>query len=215
MLLQDLLSAQASKKTFNAVHVFLQLEVFCSRSSGAHWRLFGSSCRVHMLLSSSCHQCGSCSPSSRSTWGDCFAVTSSILVLYSFAFHDTETYFHFTGTKRYQTTAVRGPQQNRKGTSSFWMQWDAFFFYLVLQQTDTCSALQLFIILLEVEEKDRMKTTVLPEAEEKRLMEETQRKVEQIYSQLQHHDPQWVINTPPLCKYSLFLAFSIEPFYSS
>lgn len=45
------------------------------------------------------------------------------------------------------------------------------------------------MVLLEVEETDRMKTTVLPEAEEKRLMEETQRKVEQIYSQLQHHDP--------------------------
>lgn len=51
-----------------------------------------------------------------------------------------------------------------------------------------CSALQLFIVLLEVEETDRMKTTVLPEAEEKRLVEETQRKVDHIYSQLQHHE---------------------------
>lgn len=52
----------------------------------------------------------------------------------------------------------------------------------------TCSALQLFIVLLEVEETKRMKTKVLPEAEEQRLMEETQRKVEHIYSQLQHHE---------------------------
>lgn len=51
-----------------------------------------------------------------------------------------------------------------------------------------CSALQLFIVLLEVEETKRMKTKVLPEAEEQRLMEETQRKVEHIYSQLQHHN---------------------------
>uniref|UniRef100_A0A3B4ZBS9 PAT1 homolog 2 n=1 Tax=Stegastes partitus TaxID=144197 RepID=A0A3B4ZBS9_9TELE len=48
--------------------------------------------------------------------------------------------------------------------------------------------LQLFIALLDVEETERMKTTVLSEAEEKRFMEKTQRKVEQIYSQLQHHD---------------------------
>ncbi|XP_040923376.1 protein PAT1 homolog 2 isoform X2 [Toxotes jaculatrix] len=48
---------------------------------------------------------------------------------------------------------------------------------------------KLFIDLLEVEETERMKTTVLSEAEERRLMEKTQRKVEHIYSQLQHHDP--------------------------
>ncbi|KAG7227860.1 hypothetical protein INR49_013654 [Caranx melampygus] len=47
----------------------------------------------------------------------------------------------------------------------------------------------LFMTLLEVEEKHRMKATVLSEAEERRLMEKTQRKVEYIYSQLQHHDP--------------------------
>ncbi|XP_008302282.1 protein PAT1 homolog 2 [Stegastes partitus] len=46
---------------------------------------------------------------------------------------------------------------------------------------------KLFIALLDVEETERMKTTVLSEAEEKRFMEKTQRKVEQIYSQLQHH----------------------------
>ncbi|XP_028287353.1 protein PAT1 homolog 2 isoform X2 [Parambassis ranga] len=48
---------------------------------------------------------------------------------------------------------------------------------------------KLFVVLLEVEETARMKTTVLSEAEEKRLMEKTQRKVEHIYSQLQHHHP--------------------------
>ncbi|KAM4597600.1 protein PAT1 homolog 2-like [Polymixia lowei] len=47
---------------------------------------------------------------------------------------------------------------------------------------------KLFIVLLEVEEAERMKTTVLAEVEERRLMEKTQRKVEHIYSQLQHHD---------------------------
>ncbi|XP_051795593.1 protein PAT1 homolog 2 isoform X3 [Acanthochromis polyacanthus] len=46
---------------------------------------------------------------------------------------------------------------------------------------------KLFIVLLEVEETERMKTTVLSEAEEKRFMEKTQRKVAHIYSQLQHH----------------------------
>ncbi|TKS89845.1 Protein PAT1 -like protein 2 PAT1-like protein 2 [Collichthys lucidus] len=48
---------------------------------------------------------------------------------------------------------------------------------------------KLFIVLLEVEETERMKTTVLSEAEQRRLMEKTQRKVEHIYSQLQHHNP--------------------------
>ncbi|KAM9837949.1 protein PAT1 homolog 2 [Aulostomus maculatus] len=48
---------------------------------------------------------------------------------------------------------------------------------------------KLFIVQLEVEETERMKTTVLSEAEERRLMEKTQRKVEYIYSQMQHHDP--------------------------
>eukprot|EP00066_Takifugu_rubripes_P012085 XP_011601351.1 PREDICTED: protein PAT1 homolog 2 isoform X1 [Takifugu rubripes] len=49
---------------------------------------------------------------------------------------------------------------------------------------------KLFIVLLEVEESDRMKTTVLSEMEEKRLMEEKQKKVDHIYSQVQHHNPQ-------------------------
>ncbi|XP_074518670.1 protein PAT1 homolog 2 isoform X2 [Halichoeres trimaculatus] len=48
---------------------------------------------------------------------------------------------------------------------------------------------KLFVVLLEVEEMERVKTTVLPEGEEKRLMEKTQRTVEYIYSQLQHHNP--------------------------
>ncbi|XP_060884778.1 protein PAT1 homolog 2 isoform X1 [Labrus mixtus] len=48
---------------------------------------------------------------------------------------------------------------------------------------------KLFVVLLEVEETERIKTTVLSEAEERQLMEKTQRKVEHIYSQLQHHDP--------------------------
>ncbi|XP_017291563.1 protein PAT1 homolog 2 [Kryptolebias marmoratus] len=47
---------------------------------------------------------------------------------------------------------------------------------------------KLFIVLLEVEETERMKTTVLSEAEETRSREKTQRKVECIYSQLQHHN---------------------------
>lgn len=51
------------------------------------------------------------------------------------------------------------------------------------------SVLQLFMVLLEVEETERMKTPLLSEAEERRLMEKIQRKVEHIYSQLQHHNP--------------------------
>ncbi|KAM4524093.1 protein PAT1 homolog 2 [Odontesthes bonariensis] len=47
---------------------------------------------------------------------------------------------------------------------------------------------KLFIALLEVEETERMKTAVLSEAEKRRLMEKTQRKVENIYFQLQHHN---------------------------
>ncbi|XP_037546946.1 protein PAT1 homolog 2 [Nematolebias whitei] len=46
---------------------------------------------------------------------------------------------------------------------------------------------KLFGVLLEVEEMERMKSTVLSEAEEVRLREKTQRKVERIYSQLQHY----------------------------
>ncbi|KAF7659528.1 hypothetical protein LDENG_00296130 [Lucifuga dentata] len=48
---------------------------------------------------------------------------------------------------------------------------------------------KLFIVLLEVEETDRMKSTVLAEAEERKLVEKNQRKLEYIYSQLKHHDP--------------------------
>ncbi|XP_059179977.1 protein PAT1 homolog 2 isoform X2 [Centropristis striata] len=48
---------------------------------------------------------------------------------------------------------------------------------------------KLFMVLLEVEEAERMKTSVLSEAEERRLLEKSQGKVEQIYSQLQHHSP--------------------------
>ena len=66
---------------------------------------------------------------------------------------------------------------------------DVVYFRLVLQRADTRSALQLFIVLLEVEETDRMKTAVLSEAEERKLVEETQKKVEHIYSQMQHHNP--------------------------
>nr|XP_057917790.1 protein PAT1 homolog 2 [Doryrhamphus excisus] len=47
---------------------------------------------------------------------------------------------------------------------------------------------KLFIVLLEIEETNRMKMTVLSEAEERLLMEKTQRKVEHIFSQMQHHD---------------------------
>lgn len=56
-----------------------------------------------------------------------------------------------------------------------------------LQSIITVSSFQLFGVLLEVEEMERMKSTVLSEAEEVRLREKTQRKVERIYSQLQHH----------------------------
>lgn len=55
------------------------------------------------------------------------------------------------------------------------------------------SVLQLFMVLLEVEETERMKTPLLSEAEERRLVEKIQRKVEHIYSQLQHHNPLWVM----------------------
>ncbi|XP_078136087.1 protein PAT1 homolog 2 [Sander vitreus] len=48
---------------------------------------------------------------------------------------------------------------------------------------------KLFMVLLEVEETERMKTTVLSEAEERRLTEKSQEKVEHIYFQLQHHNP--------------------------
>lgn len=59
------------------------------------------------------------------------------------------------------------------------------------QRLELLSKLEkLFIVLLEVEETERTKTTVLSEVEEQRLMEKTQRKVDHIYSQLQHHDPQ-------------------------
>uniref|UniRef100_A0A8C7MF44 PAT1 homolog 2 n=1 Tax=Oncorhynchus kisutch TaxID=8019 RepID=A0A8C7MF44_ONCKI len=47
---------------------------------------------------------------------------------------------------------------------------------------------ELFMVLLEVEEGQRMKAQVLGEGEEKGLMEKTEIKVEYIYSQLQHPD---------------------------
>ncbi|XP_037134329.1 protein PAT1 homolog 2 [Syngnathus acus] len=46
---------------------------------------------------------------------------------------------------------------------------------------------KLFIVLLEVEESGRTNAKVLSGPEERRLMEKTQRKVEQIYSRMQHH----------------------------
>lgn len=92
-----------------------------------------------------------------------------------------------TGAKRHQTTAAGGPEQDRKG--AVWLHLHVFHFLFYSSGFPIrCSALQLFIVLLEVEETDRMKTTALPEAEEKKLVEETQRKVEHIYSQLQHHE---------------------------
>ncbi|XP_055006271.1 protein PAT1 homolog 2 isoform X2 [Boleophthalmus pectinirostris] len=48
---------------------------------------------------------------------------------------------------------------------------------------------KLFIVLLEVEETERTKTIVLSDTEERRLIEKTQRKVDHIYFQMQHHDP--------------------------
>ncbi|XP_075891619.1 protein PAT1 homolog 2 [Nelusetta ayraudi] len=70
---------------------------------------------------------------------------------------------------------AQGPQEEQKDTRQ--------------QRLEVLSKIEkLFIVLLEVEETDRMKTTALPEAEEKKLVEETQRKVEHIYSQLQHHE---------------------------
>ncbi|XP_062416105.1 protein PAT1 homolog 2 isoform X1 [Pungitius pungitius] len=48
---------------------------------------------------------------------------------------------------------------------------------------------KLFVDLLEVEEVERMKSTILSEAEENGLMAKSQGKVENICSQLQHHNP--------------------------
>lgn len=81
------------------------------------------------------------------------------------------------------TTAVRGPQQNRKGTCCLLVLMQRGAFYL-----PSPLPLQLFMVLLEVEETERMKTTVLSEAEERRLTEKSQEKVEHIYFQLQHHN---------------------------
>lgn len=67
--------------------------------------------------------------------------------------------------------------------------------------------LQLFIVLLEVEELDRLKTTVLSETEEKRLTEEKQKKVDHIYSQVQHHNPQWV--SPHHCWSKTIILFNL------
>ncbi|CAL8303344.1 unnamed protein product [Lota lota] len=47
---------------------------------------------------------------------------------------------------------------------------------------------KLFVVLLEVEEEDRMMGKVLAEAEEKKVKEKTRRKVQNILSQLQHYD---------------------------
>ncbi|XP_039862561.1 protein PAT1 homolog 2 isoform X3 [Simochromis diagramma] len=59
-----------------------------------------------------------------------------------------------------------------------------------LQRLDILNKIEtLFMVLLEVEETERMKTPLLSEAEERRLVEKIQRKVEHIYSQLQHHNP--------------------------
>lgn len=51
---------------------FSSIKVFIF--SGAHRRLFRPSCRIHVLFSSSCHQCSSCSPSSKSRWGRSFTI---------------------------------------------------------------------------------------------------------------------------------------------
>ncbi|KAL0984488.1 hypothetical protein UPYG_G00142140 [Umbra pygmaea] len=48
---------------------------------------------------------------------------------------------------------------------------------------------KLFMVLLEVEEGQRIKTCVLGEGEERRLIEKTQGKVDYIYSQFQHPSP--------------------------
>ncbi|XP_058476529.1 protein PAT1 homolog 2 [Solea solea] len=47
---------------------------------------------------------------------------------------------------------------------------------------------KLFTALLEVEDTERMKTTVLSEAGDRKLLEKTQWKVENIYSDLQHYN---------------------------
>lgn len=67
------------------------------------------------------------------------------------------------------------------------IKWLFYIFSIIF--SPTCCVLQLFIALLEVEETARMKTPVLSEAEERRLGEKTQWKVENIYSQLQDHNP--------------------------
>ncbi|XP_077482876.1 protein PAT1 homolog 2 isoform X2 [Stigmatopora argus] len=47
---------------------------------------------------------------------------------------------------------------------------------------------KLYIDMLDLEEMIRTKTSILPESEERRLMEKSQRKVEHIYSKMQHYD---------------------------
>ncbi|KAM6951160.1 protein PAT1 homolog 2 [Aplochiton taeniatus] len=46
----------------------------------------------------------------------------------------------------------------------------------------------LFIVLLEVEEAEKIKSTLLGEGDERRLMEKTRTKIKHIYSELQHCD---------------------------
>ncbi|XP_076008400.1 protein PAT1 homolog 2 [Genypterus blacodes] len=49
---------------------------------------------------------------------------------------------------------------------------------------------KLFVVLLEVEETERMKATVSAEADKRTLSEKIQSKIEHIYAQLKQHDPQ-------------------------
>ncbi|XP_029954426.1 protein PAT1 homolog 2 [Salarias fasciatus] len=71
---------------------------------------------------------------------------------------------------------TQGPTEEQKDTRQQWLE--------VLSKIE-----KLFIILLEVEEMERLRTRVLPEAEELRLRKKSEMKVDHIYSQLQHHKP--------------------------
>lgn len=82
--------------------------------SGSYRRLFGSGRRVHVLLSTPCHQCGSCGPSSLSDRGLFLTINSR-----RFLQLNTKRFSSFSGAERHQTTKVRDPQQNRKGNNNW------------------------------------------------------------------------------------------------
>lgn len=184
------------------MHLFLQgllclcVRVSCS-CSGAHWRLFGSSCSFHVLLSSPSHQCCSCSPASGSAWGDCVFWRFPVFECFRSAFPATDLYFlsfKYQKDTRLQRLDILNKIEKVPDYDLIWHSSEFFFFlFFFWPPCKMASVLQLFMVLLEVEETERMKTPLLSEAEERRLVEKIQRKVEHIYSQLQHHNPLWVM----------------------